>query len=181
MMLIVPESITPEIARFARVLSSDPTPPSVVVVSPIVNATELSCWQNVQNCCQTKGGQPIKGWRIWWIPKILIEAQAHVVWQATDGQLLDITPNEDNERSCVFVRDPSMAEEPGNDFVPSRHENLCGEAFVDDFIRYAGVVSRHQDTIKTTGLWLPDPPELALMQPLLRKIAELRNRLSGSP
>jgi hypothetical protein len=175
-MLVVPEAITIEIAKFATTLSVGSFP-VVVPVSPAHGAVHLSCWQNVQQVCSTEGGQPVKGWRIWWIPQILIEAQAHVVWRSPADDLTDVTPNEDDEQICVFLSDPSMPEQPGKDFVASRHENLCGESFVDEYIRCAIAVARHEDTVRTTGLWLPDPPEAAIQRQELQRIAEFQQRL----
>lgn len=178
-MLLVPESITPEIAAFASTLSAGSIP-MVVRIVPAHDAAYLSCWQNVQDVCKRCGGQPINGWRVWWIPQILIEAQAHVVWQAAEDQLFDVTPNEDGEQNCVFVCDPDMTARPGIDFVPSRHENLTGEAFIDEYIRCATVLARHQDDVETTPLWLPDPPERAIMSRLLNQISERQKRLADS-
>jgi len=173
-MLIVPESITDEIREFAATLSDGRLPEFVDVVAAS-GAAKLNCWNNVERECRHRGGQAVKGWRIWWIPRILIEGQAHVVWQSEENSFLDVTPNEDNEGTCVFVANPNMKERPGIDCVPSRHKNLCGEASVDEYIRCAAVVAQWQGQAKV-GAYLPEPLELATMRRALEVIAQLRQR-----
>lgn len=171
-MLRVPEAITQEIQRFASNVSGG-RPPVIVPVIPDWGAANLSCGQNVQSVCEERAGRAIKGWRIWWIPQILIEAQAHVVWQSPSGQLLDVTPNQDREQTCVFAFDETMIENPGFDFVPSRHENLCGEAIVDEYIRCAAVVARHIDKCYMADEDFSEPPESATLRQALVQIAKL--------
>jgi hypothetical protein len=91
-----------------------------------------------------------------------------------------VTPNEDNEHTCVFVGDPAMVGNPGEGFVPSRYQNLCGETFVDEYIRCAAAVARHEDIVRATHLRVADPPEMAMMRRALAQIAELEQRLRAS-
>ena len=172
LMLVVPENVTPEIAAFAGELSPGATP-TPIPVCPHSGAIELRCWQNVTMVSEQHGGQPVKGWRLWWIPDILIEAQAHVVWQMPGGHLIDVTPNEDDEQTCLFVRDESMSPNPGIDYVPSRFKNLCGAPVVDEYIRCASAVAEHSDKQKTSSLWIPDPPEKQRLSELLQEIKVL--------
>ena len=177
-MLIVPESITVDLTTFAASISAN-VQPSIIPIQPAPGATLLSCWENVSAVCESNGGHSVKGWRLWWIPHILIEAQAHVVWKPPTGSLIDVSPNDDNEYLCCFVPDPLMKERPGLDFVPSRFANLCGESFVNDYILYSGLVAQQNDAANTCGLWLPPSREMMLQIEALRKITELHRKKSG--
>lgn len=39
------------------------------------------------------GGRLITGWGIWQWDNILVEAEAHAIWESPDNQLIDITPH----------------------------------------------------------------------------------------
>ncbi len=175
-MLIVPETITTEIATFVESLVPGQGP-SIIRVEPDPGARRLSCWQNVSAVCRDRGGRPVKGWRIWWIPDILIEAQAHVVWRSPDGLLVDLTPNDDGELTCVFVPDPQMIEQPGVDFVASQFHNIRGELCVEEYIRCAQVVAKHKDDEFMSGRRLPAPPEEALLFQSIKRIQLLHQGL----
>lgn len=78
----------------------------------IVKAQEWSlpseCFPNVRKMVQEHGGQQINGWAIWQWANILVEAEAHSVWQNPEGELIDITPHDNGERQILFLRDDSM-------------------------------------------------------------------------
>ena len=109
----------------------------------------------------------------------MIEAQAHVVWEQSDGTHLDVTPNEDNETECVFVPDDSMTETPGIDYVPTEREKLTEDEAVDRFIECARAVDDHNDRAFTSSLVLPDPPELIELISLQSIIARLAQEMGG--
>ncbi|MCK5132856.1 MAG: hypothetical protein KAR40_11965 [Candidatus Sabulitectum sp.] len=174
-MLIVPATLNEAIILFANELSGEK--PVRIQVEPRIDAGYSACGKNVTRAIAEEGGYALKGWRVWWIPDILIEAQAHVVWQSKDGTLRDVTPNSDNETECVFVLDPEMKENPGADFVPSRFKNLSGEPFVDRFILCTGIMAEHRDREYTSGSSLPAPPEAREFRPLLSQLSNLtKNR-----
>ena len=146
--------------------------PIRVPIKPRSHTGLLACGQNVARAIETHGGRALNGWRVWWIPDILIEAQAHVVWESEDGIILDVTPNSDSETECVFIPDPRMTEQPGVDFIPSRFKNLLGEPFVDRYIKCAEVIANWKDRIFTSGVNIPPPPEVMDLQSLIKRLQD---------
>lgn len=170
-MLIVPAQIDGAIGHFAQRIAR--TNPIRIDVLPRPDAEPFNCGVNVDLAIAADGGVARKGWRVWWIPNVLIEAQAHVVWQQADGAIIDITPNEDHETECVFIHDSAMTANPGVDYVPSEHENLTNNSDVDRYIECARIVSDHRDHVFPSGIptLLPDANELARLQGTLAQLA----------
>lgn len=50
----------------------------------------------------------VNGWAIWQWANILVEAEAHAVWESPEGALIDITPHENGESRIPFLRDDGM-------------------------------------------------------------------------
>lgn len=66
------------------------------------------CFPNVERMVQKQGGQQINGWAIWQWANILVETEAHSVWQSPEGELMDITPHDNGEREILFLHDAGM-------------------------------------------------------------------------
>jgi hypothetical protein len=62
----------------------------------------------VQGKIDRDGGSYVNGWVIWQWANIMIEAEAHCVWQNPAGKLVDITPHSYNEHTILFVPDPNI-------------------------------------------------------------------------
>lgn len=176
-MLLVPKNATPAIAAFAKQLCNGEAPQFIDII-PDSEATPLSCWQNVHSVCARKGGQAVKGWRLWWIPDVMVEAQAHVIWERPDGILIDVTPNEDQEHVCLFLRDPEMRQRPGVDCVPSRQQNICGKAFVDEFIACSAKMARYMDMAKTGEIDTRNPQLLVEIARLDQTLQRCRQQIA---
>lgn len=176
-MLVIPAQINDRIDAFAQRIGNSAA--VRISVLPSSDARKLDCGANVDRAIAKDGGVALKGYRVWWIPNVLIEAQAHVVWQQINGTVIDITPNGDNETECVFIPDSSMNANPGVDYVPSRHENLTDSSDVDRYITCARVVSDHRDRESTTGMCLEAPPEALELVTLLRTLAGLAAERRG--
>lgn len=170
-MLVVPETIVESIQEFAKRITGHQ--PIRIQVKPRSDAGFLACGQNVARAIEEAGGQALKGWRVWWIPGVLIEAQAHVVWKSEDGIILDVTPNSDNETECVFIPDSMMSEQPGVDCVPSKFMNLSEKPFVDRYIECAGIKAKWLDQLFTSGRQIPPPPEVMELQSLTVRLRDL--------
>ena len=82
--------------------------PVYVPVETVKWTRKQECFSNVQRMVQEWGGQQINGWAIWQWANILVEAEAHSVWQSPEGALIDITPHDNGERQILFLRDDSM-------------------------------------------------------------------------
>lgn len=66
------------------------------------------CFPNVQKMVRENGGLQVNGWAIWQWANILVEAEAHSVWQSPEGELIDITPHDNGEREILFLHDADM-------------------------------------------------------------------------
>lgn len=80
-----------------------------VPVIPELEASNGNCSKNVLAKVAKSGGQLITGWDISWECDGLIEAEWHSVWQSPDGELVDITPRNDNQRESIFIPEPGEA------------------------------------------------------------------------
>ncbi|WP_158935210.1 hypothetical protein [Burkholderia sp. S171] len=81
------------------------TLPSHVAVQPDPESRPVKCWFNVRNVVAKNGGRAIFGWAIWIRPDSHYQAIHHAVWERPDGQLIDVTPNEIDVTSIVFMAD----------------------------------------------------------------------------
>lgn len=66
------------------------------------------CFPNVERMVQEQGGQQVNGWAVWQWANILVEVEAHSVWQNPEGELIDITPHVNGENEILFLRDDDM-------------------------------------------------------------------------
>lgn len=82
--------------------------PVYVPVKAAVWSRLHECFPNVEQMVQEHGGQQINGWAIWQWANILVEAEAHSVWQSSKGELIDITPHDNGEKQILFLCDDSM-------------------------------------------------------------------------
>ncbi len=99
-----PVSVTDKIMELCNRIVPDAKPEYVPV-----EAQEWSlpreCFPNVQKMVRERGGQQVNGWAIWQWANILVEAEAHAVWENPEGQLIDITTHVDGESRILFLRD----------------------------------------------------------------------------
>lgn len=169
--MTVPDEYVFEIKQFTmRELGGNN--PQYVNIIPSPDARIQDCGNNVEEAVQRLGGRTVKGWRIWWIPGVLFEAQAHVIWERPDGELQDVTPTLDGEVQSLFVEDDSISELPGRDSIPSKYFNIVGHPVVDDFIAAAQEHSRLLDRGKVAELILPCEEVTARKRELLVDIQE---------
>lgn len=66
------------------------------------------CFPNMERMVQEQGGQQVNGWAVWQWANILVEVEAHSVWQNPEGELIDITPHVNGENEILFLRDDDM-------------------------------------------------------------------------
>lgn len=69
------------------------------------------CFINVSKKVLSNGGRAIIGWAIWELPKIIIEAQFHSIWESPEGKFVDITPRKGNFDKVLFIEDPNLTYE----------------------------------------------------------------------
>lgn len=64
------------------------------------------CYWNVAELVKAEGGAIVFGWRIRWLPDVIIQAQHHAVWQDAQGNLLDPSPPpHKSDTFSTFIRD----------------------------------------------------------------------------
>ena len=68
----------------------------------------MECFQNVEQMVKRYGRQQVNGRGIWRWSNVLVAAEAHAVWKSPEGQLIDITPHDNNEDKILFLCDESM-------------------------------------------------------------------------
>lgn len=132
MRVTTPISLTPEIRRFCRKIVSDQDP-WFVPVHPVSGAKPSECFNNVDRQVERAGGVRRLGWAVWIMPRLMIEAEFHAVWQTLAGTLQDVTPHTTGERRILFLSDPRASysgEAPDN----IRHA-LVDHPLVHEFIR----------------------------------------------
>ena len=83
--------------------------PQFVEVSPHPDSLPLDCFPNVQKQIKRHGGTLICGWEISEWPEVMMEAQFHAVWRSSNGDLMDISPNQLGEKRILFAEDPTRS------------------------------------------------------------------------
>ena len=102
-----PLKITQIIRDMCTSIAPDSTP-VFVAVHPEPWAVYRDCFSNVLHMIQLHGGVMVLGWTIWQWGNILLDAEAHAIWQSPDGKLVDITPHSYQETSILFLQDSSV-------------------------------------------------------------------------
>ncbi len=99
-----PEAITQEIVDLCRLIDPANTP-IYVPVRAVAEYTENFCFPNVEAQVAKHGGKLRCGWTIWEMPKRMIEAEFHGVWESPLGELIDLTKKSDQETRILFLLD----------------------------------------------------------------------------
>lgn len=80
--------------------------PTLVPIKPWGNALAGECFTNVDRYVREHGGRRLLGWRLMRWANIMVDSEAHAVWESPAGELLDITPYKQSE--SLFLHDPSL-------------------------------------------------------------------------
>ena len=102
-----PVRVTDKIMELCSGIVPDVHPEYVPVVAQEWSLPN-ECFPNVERMVQEQAGQQINGWAIWQWANVLVEAEAHSVWQSPEGELIDITPHINGENEILFLRDDDM-------------------------------------------------------------------------
>lgn len=79
--------------------------PTVVPCRPVPDGAHDDCFPIVNEHVRLNGGQSVFGWAVWERSGVFIEAEFHAVWQAPDGELVDIVPRLRPFTQIVFLPD----------------------------------------------------------------------------
>lgn len=104
----------------------------LIQVYPFDGMEMSECFKNVDKVIDTLGGKAINGWAIWQWGNIMVEAEAHAIWSAPDGKLIDVTPHTHSEQYILFLQDERMKYE-GN-IIPSHRKALTESPLVRELI-----------------------------------------------
>lgn len=102
-----PISITPDIIELCNSIIPEQVP-YYVEVSPTSWSIISECFHNVDKMVRLHGGKKIMGRAIWQWANIMIEAEAHAIWESPDGNQIDITPNSYHENKILFLCDANL-------------------------------------------------------------------------
>jgi hypothetical protein len=87
----------------------------------------------------------VLGWCIWEWPGILLNAEFHACWLSPEGEIIDITPKPDGEKTVLFLPDPALKFE--GERILGRIEPLSHKREVLDYV----AVSRKLMRLKAEG------------------------------
>ena len=105
--LLTPKTIDSDITDFCEYISNN-NKPYFLKINPFQWSKVNCCDLNVKKVIREKGGKIIFGFKIWSIPKMYVEASLHCIWEDSNGNLVDITPNEDGEKTVLFLPDSRL-------------------------------------------------------------------------
>lgn len=80
--------------------------PVLVPIQPWKESLPGECFANIERYVQEHGGRRLLGWRLMRWANIMVECEAHAVWEGPTGALLDITPYTQVE--SLFLHDPNL-------------------------------------------------------------------------
>lgn len=135
-----PSVITDEIKQLCATICPE-AKPFYVDASPFDGMQPNECFKNVDTVMQKLDGERITGWAIWQWANILVEAEAHAIWKAPDGQLIDVSPHISAEEHILFLPDDRV-QFNGNP-IPSHRQALTNSPLVAELI----ALSDKKDTI----------------------------------
>lgn len=105
--LTTPETIDNHVRTFCGKVSPKGTP-VYVAVQPLQWSRQSYCNKNVERMIQLHGGRMLLGYKIWYVPRLYIEAERHAIWQNPDGEFIDITFNASGETKILFLPAPAL-------------------------------------------------------------------------
>ncbi len=100
-----PSSLTDAVRSFCGRVVKDSNP-VFIPVNPAPEAKAGEYHLNVPAHVERNGGQPRCGWVVWIAEPRWIEAEFHLVWESPKGELVDMTPKVDGEKTVLFIPDP---------------------------------------------------------------------------
>lgn len=133
MMITIPNLDNVNLKKIESILNADFEP--IEILCEIEdNQKALDCFNIVKTKVANFGGRMILGWQIWQT-NILMEAEAHAVWEDQNQELHDISPKAFNLPidKIVFIEDSKMKYEGKQ--IQNIRINITKNSVVDDFIK----------------------------------------------
>lgn len=127
MVATTPKRITACVRRFCKEVSPKHEPVYVPVETEFC-AVQDQCFENVRLKVKKHGGSVVYGWMVALWPNVFAEAIHHGIWQAPDGQLVDVTPKPGGEHRILFLPEPQKT----YDYLTHRRIDNIRKALVKD-------------------------------------------------
>lgn len=105
--LTTPATIDNNVQQFCKKISPNETP-VFLTVQPLSWSRQNYCNKNVEHMIQLQGGKMVLGYKIWYVPRLYVEAERHTVWCSPEGELVDITFNASGENRILFLSAPAL-------------------------------------------------------------------------
>lgn len=131
-MPVVPRINDKEVRKFCKSINKN-AEPIIIEIIPFEGVDILDCTENVKKYILKNGGSSVPGWAIWLEPKVLIEAEFHMVCKTTENKLIDITPRMEGFKQVLFLEDPSIKYE--NTQINNIRKNISKSILVDQLIK----------------------------------------------
>lgn len=125
-----PKGISSDIVNCASIISPNQTMSYVTVVSNSLG-NNSNCFINVSLVVNKLGGKAVMGWAVWQWANIMIEFEAHAIWETPEGEYLDVTSHE-TETAILFLPDPSVVY--SGKVIPSKRFPLSSSPLVAEMI-----------------------------------------------
>ncbi len=97
---------------FCRRLNPNST--SVIVDIKPEEGMKVNDWKaNVDAKVKADGGETLEGWAIWYQEGVIVEGEAVAIWKSPSGELVDITPREDENPQIMFLEEAGIWKDGG--------------------------------------------------------------------
>lgn len=97
---------------FCRRLNPNST--SVIVDIKPVEGAKVNDWKaNVDAKVKADGGVTLEGWAIWYQEGVIVEGEAVAIWKSPTGELVDITPRDDENPQIMFLEEAGIWKDGG--------------------------------------------------------------------
>ena len=129
---VVPKTISNDVTALCASICPGISP-LFIPVQRCKWSQRLECFKNVRQMILRNHGVKVLGWAIWLWENVMIEAEAHCVWQSPEGKLVDVTPHESEDTSILFLPDKSMIDNGRK--IPNKRMPLSLSSLVAEFIK----------------------------------------------
>lgn len=130
-MTTTPAALHDGIRRFCATLDVSEGP-RFLPVRPEPWSVPNDCHFNVAEKVRRSGGRSRHGWIIWEMPRVMLEAEFHAVWVSESGEMLDVTPKRDAERTILFQPDATRVY--AGQFVDNVRFPLLQNEVLDEYL-----------------------------------------------
>lgn len=149
-----PSKIDKKIIELCNEISIDHEPEYIRCISSEKSRVN-ECFDNVDSKVNESGGKRILGWTIWKWSNVMVEAEAHAIWETPLGEYIDITPHQ-GETEILFLRDDKLIFEGCS--IGSHRKALTESLLVKELIRLCDI--RDNYLCETEGNYVTIPSQL---------------------